>query len=55
MPISKKKVPIKLSKDEFRAILLRHVEQDVEKWEEGIQMFLDPEDAAFVEELRRKV
>ena len=47
-----KKEIVMLSKDEFRAMLFRHAAQDAEKWIEGTQMFLAPEDAAFIKQLR---
>ena len=53
-----KKQPLKLRKDEFRALLLRHVEEDVVKAFDGglteISMFLRPDELAFVEELRKE-
>ena len=50
-----KKEIVMLSKDEFRAMLFRHAAQDAEKWIEGTQMFLAPEDAAFIKQLRDRI
>jgi hypothetical protein len=53
-----KKQPVKLQKDEFRALLLRHVEEDVVKAFDGglteISMFLRPDEVAFVEQLGKE-
>ena len=48
-----KKQVVALTKDEFRALLIRHAEQDAEKWEAGIQMFLPLEDVAWLEAFRK--
>ena len=47
-----KKVLVTLSKDEFRALLFRHAEQDAEKWLPELRWMLGPEDVAFIEQLR---
>jgi hypothetical protein len=47
-----KKVAMVLSKAEFKAMLLRCAEQDAEKWMEGMQWMLPPDDVAFIEMLR---
>ena len=49
-----KKVPMLLSKSEFRAMLIRHAEEDVEQWEEpGMHMFLRPDEVTFIEAMRQ--
>ena len=52
-----KKQPVKLQQPEFRALLLRHVEEDCVKAFEGglteISMFLRPDEVAFVEQFRK--
>ena len=53
-----KKQRLELSKDEFRAVLSRHVNEDVEKAfpgsEQTISMMLDEKDFYFVTQLRKK-
>jgi hypothetical protein len=47
-----RKVAVELSKSEFRALLLRHAEQDAKQHVEGLQMMLGPEDLALIETFR---
>lgn len=48
-----KKTAVKVSKDEFLAYLLRNAYQDAEQWVDGLQVFLNSEEVAFIEKLRQ--
>lgn len=49
-----KKVVVTInSKEEFAAILHRHADEDAEKYQEGLQIFLTPDEVAFLERFRK--
>jgi hypothetical protein len=43
-----------LDKSEFFALFIRHAEMDCERWHDGMQVSLGPDDAALVEGLRQR-
>lgn len=50
--MSNKKECFTLTREEFKAVLMQHLEQDVTRWEEGLKMLLSPDEAALVVALR---